>query len=167
DNNVKLQLKKVIDELLEAQGAPKIYKILEILHLISQCPKLTYLSSNSFADSIDQSQDHRINQVYAFVMKNFTRPITIEEMATLINMTPTSFCRFFKDRTHKQFVQYLTEVRIGYACRLLLEGELSISQVAYASGFGNLSHFNKQFKNIKQMTPTQFVEITKSSVLSI
>src|SRR5690606_12271631 len=88
DNNVKLQLKKVIDELLEAQGAPKIYKILEILHLISQCPKLTYLSSNSFADSIDQSQDHRINQVYAFVMKNFTRPITIEEMATLINMTP-------------------------------------------------------------------------------
>lgn len=163
DSSVKQQLKKVIDELLEAEGAPKIYKVLEILHIISQCRKLTYLASNSFVDSIDQSQDHRINQVYAFVMKNFTKTITVEETATLINMTPTSFCRFFKDRTHKQFIQYLTEVRIGYACRLLLGGELSISQVAYTSGFGNLSHFNKQFKNIKQMTPSQFIEIANKA----
>lgn len=166
DNSIKNQLKKVFNKLLEAEGAPKIYKILEILHIISQCPKLTYLSSNSFVDSIDQSQDHRINQVYAFVMKNFTKAIAVEEMARLINMTPTSFCRFFRDRTHKQFVQYLTEVRIGYACKLLLEGEFSISQVAYTSGFGNLSHFNKQFKNIKQMTPTQFIGIANTSPAS-
>ena len=72
-------------------------------------------------------------------------------------MTATSFCRFFKERTHKSFVTYLHEVRVGYACRLLLEGRLSVSQVAYESGFSNMSNFNKQFRKIKELTPVQFI----------
>jgi len=158
DPHVKATLKHTLNELIIAGGIPKIYKLLEVLHLMAACNDRQYLSSNSFVDSIDQSNNHRINQVYAYVMKNFTKAISIGEVATVINMTPTSFCRFFKDRTHKSFIRYLNEIRVGYACRLLLEGKLSISQIAYESGFGNLSNFNKQFREVKGITPTMFIK---------
>jgi len=157
DTQVKMRFKKQAEELLEMKGIQRIYKILELFHILSGSAKWAFLSSNAFVDSIDQSQDHRINQVYEFVMKNFTGPIKVTDVASIINMTPTSFCRFFRNRTNKPFLRYLTEVRIGYACRLLLEDKLSIAQVAYTSGFGNLSHFNKQFLNIKDVTPSQFL----------
>src|SRR5690606_8053275 len=91
DPSTKKQLKNAITRLIDAKGVPKIYSILEVLHSLSQCAHITYLSSNSFVDSIDQSQDHRINQVYEFVMKNFTTPIAVDDVASLISMTPTSF----------------------------------------------------------------------------
>ncbi|GAA4785287.1 AraC family transcriptional regulator [Olivibacter ginsenosidimutans] len=158
DQAVKATLKQIFDELLHTDGIPKIYKLLEVLHVMAVCNDRQYLSSNSFVDSIDQSNNHRINQVYAYVMKHFTKAISIADVAAVINMTPTSFCRFFKDRTHKSFIRYLNEIRVGYACRLLLEGQLSISQVAYESGFGNLSNFNKQFRAIKGINPTVFIK---------
>lgn len=163
DAQVKTLFKKLARELLEMKGFQRIYTILELFHILSGSDKLTFLSSTAFVDSIDQSQDHRINQVYEFVMKNFTRPVKVADVASIINMTPTSFCRFFRNRTNKSFLLYLTEIRIGYACKLLLEDELSISQVAYTSGFGNLSHFNKQFRTRKGVTPSQFLNYHKQT----
>lgn len=157
DPTTKANLKVLLERLYSTKGLPKVYLILEIFHLLTQCPKMVYLSSSSFVDIIDQDKDNRINEVYQYVMKNFTSSITIQDVASLVSMTETSFCRFFRDRTHKSFTQYVTEVRVGYACRLLLEGTLTIAQVAYSSGFGNLSHFNKQFKLLKGMTPSQFI----------
>lgn len=157
DRPTKMALRHLFEKLYNAKGLPKVYMVLEMFHLLTQCPKMVYLSSNSFVDSIDHDKDNRINEVYQYVMKNFTSSIAIQDVASIVNMTPTSFCRFFKDRTHRSFMRYVTEVRVGYACRLLLEGKLTIAQVAYSSGFGNLSHFNKQFRAIKQMTPTQFM----------
>lgn len=158
NHQTKHELKRIFIQLTEAQGMPKIYLILQLLHILAKCRNLDYLSSNSFANSFDKNADDRINKVYQYVMKNFTNSISTPKVASLINMTPTSFCRFFKERTHKQFIQYVTEIRVGYACRLLLEGTLTIAQVAYSSGFGNLSHFNKQFKTVKGITPSQFLK---------
>src|SRR5690606_2630180 len=93
----------------------------------------------------------------SYVMKNFSRDISIDEVASTINMIPTSFCRFFKERTNKQFIKFLNEIRTGYACRLLLEDKLSIAQIAFESGFGTVSNFNKQFKKVKGTTPSLFV----------
>lgn len=158
DESVKKSLRSVLEKLFISNGLPKICLILELFHLLTQSKQNRIFSSRSFAGSIERTDDNRINEVYQYVMKNFTRNVTIHEAASLINMTSTSFCRFFKDRTHKSFIQYVTEVRVGYACRLLLAGEMPIAQIAYSSGFNNLSHFNKQFKLLKNQTPTQFIE---------
>lgn len=155
------QTKQVVKEemilLRKLNGLPRICKLLDILHRLSVCKDMLPLSSKSFVAGIDQDRDHRINAVYQYVMKNFKRQISVQETAIVVNMTATSFCRFFKERTHRSFINYLHEVRVGYACRLLLEGRLSVSQVAYESGFSNMSNFNKQFRKIKQLTPVQFI----------
>ncbi|WP_236976079.1 AraC family transcriptional regulator [Membranihabitans maritimus] len=158
DSFTQSYIKEKLIMLPETTGLKRIVKLLQILERISESPGLIPLSSTSFMQSIDADQDHRINLVYEYVMQNFKESISIAEVAELINMTNTSFCRFFKERTNKSFVNYLNEIRVGYACKLLLEGELSISQIAYHSGFGNVSYFNKQFKKIKGTTPTEYLE---------
>ena len=158
DVELKKEIKAAIHELHTLSGLSRIYKLLRILDLLCSCKNSVSLSSNSFVASIDQGRDHRIRLIYEYVMKNFKQAVTIDEMASGINMTPTSFCRFFKECTNKSFITYLHEVRVGYACRLLLEGKYSIAQVAYESGFGNISNFNKQFLKIKKLTPGQFIK---------
>jgi len=158
DAETKKRLKTILTNLRQASGMTKIYMLLEVLHTISQSPGLTNLSSNSFLNSVEQGHDYRINQVYAYVMKNFSKTIMISDVASIISMTETSFCRFFKERTHKSFMRYLHEIRVGYSCKLLLEGNYSISQIAYKSGFGNMSNFNKQFKKVKNITPSSFLK---------
>jgi len=157
-NSQKKTLIENIDVLIESKGLLKISKLLEIIYIISECTDVQYLSSNSFINSIEQSQNHKINKVYEYVMKNFKNDISINEVASTINMIPTSFCRFFKERTNKQFIKFLTEIRMGYACRLLLEDKLSIAQIAFESGFGTVSNFNKQFKKVKGTTPSLFIK---------
>ena len=80
-------------------------------------------------------------------------------MATVINMNPSAFSRFFKRIHRKNFTTYLNEIRIGYACKLLIEGKQKVISICYDSGFNNISNFNRQFKKIKKMTPTEFVHL--------
>ena len=87
---------------------------------------------------------------------NFTRKIQLEDVSALINLSPKSFCRYFKSRTNKVFFTFLNEVRIGHACKLLIERDLNITQVCFESGFNHLSNFNRQFKKIKKITPSEF-----------
>jgi AraC-like DNA-binding protein len=98
------------------------------------------------------------------MISNFKNHISLEEVAQQLNMTSSSFCRFFRKSTNKSFVQYLNEIRVGYSCKLLIEKNYNISEVAYESGFENISHFNKQFKKIIRLTPTEFISLqsTKS-----
>ena len=143
--------------LLETKGIERINHLFSMLNNIANAPKKEFLSSYSFVASIEEGQNHRMNQVYRYVMANFKDQVTVKHLAEEVNMTATSFCRFFKKRTNKPFIQYLNEIRVGYACKLLFEENYTISQIAFESGFGNLSNFNKQFKKIKKVTPSQFI----------
>ena len=153
----KSQVSSKLAEVLDCSGILKICKLLEILHAISNCSEMDSLSSAGYSNTFDFSQVGRLNRIYDFVARNFRDRILLEEVAALVNMTKTSFCRYFKKRTHKSFTTYLNEVRIGYACKLLLEGEMSIAAVAFDAGFGNISNFNRTFKRLKEMTPSEFV----------
>jgi AraC-like DNA-binding protein len=73
-------------------------------------------------------------------------------------MTPSSFCKYFKKRTTKTYLGFLNEIRIGHACKLLMEDRMSIAGVCYESGFNNVSHFNEQFRKVKGMTPGQYLK---------
>ena len=156
-NRSKAVVKEELSLLPETKGIERINHLFSILNSIAAAPKNEFLSSYSFVTSIEEGQNHRMNQIYKYVMANFKDQVSVKHLAEEVNMTATSFCRFFKKRTNKPFVQYLNEIRVGYACKLLIEESHTISQIAYESGFGNLSNFNKQFKKIKQMTPSQFI----------
>jgi AraC-like DNA-binding protein len=89
-------------------------------------------------------------------MSNFTENIQIENVAKISNMSYSGFSRYFKNRTKKTFSHFVNEIRIGYACKRLMEDDVSISTVCFESGFNNLTHFNEQFKKIIKLTPYQF-----------
>jgi AraC-like DNA-binding protein len=89
-------------------------------------------------------------------MKNFRNKISLEVIADLINMTPSSFSRYFKSRVNKSFSDFLKELRIDYARKLLNENKISINSVSYDSGYTTLSNFNKQFKEVTGKTPLQY-----------
>ena len=98
-----------------------------------------------------------MNKIYKYIMTNFKEKISIADLAEEVNMTQTSFCRFFKKRTNKSFVNYVNAIRVGYACKLLYSENYNISEAAYESGFENISNFNKQFLKIKKHTPSQLL----------
>lgn len=159
DLETKTYIKEKLLILPETKGLKRIIKLLQILDKISESQGLNYLCKNRIPYTINyNSQDYRINKVNEFIMKNFQESIKVEDAAKQVNMTRTSFCRYFKQRTNKTFIHYLNEIRVGYACKLLLEEEMTIAQIAFESGFGNISNFNKQFKNIKNTTPTCYAD---------
>ncbi|MCU0386495.1 MAG: AraC family transcriptional regulator, partial [Flavihumibacter sp.] len=98
----------------------------------------------------------RLNDVFDFTIRNFQQRITLEEVAEIAHMTVTAFCRYFKKSTQKSYVQFLTEVRIGYACQQLQGTDKTILEISYDSGFNSPVNFNKQFYKLKKMTPRDF-----------
>lgn len=136
----------------------RVISVLEALNLVATTGEYRTLSSSGFISAIENSDSERINKVFDFILQNFTKVIRLEEISALVNLTPTSFCRYFKQHTQKTFSRYLNEVRISYACKLLREGNLTITGIAYESGFQNLSNFNRQFKKIRGKNPGAYLE---------
>lgn len=159
DQSTKETVKEKLMFLLHAKGIERVNTLFSILNCITLSPKNELLASQSFVNSIEEGQNARMNKIYRYVMANFKNEISVDQLAGEMSMTTTSFCRFFKQRTTKSFVQFVNEIRIGYACKLLHEGNYNIAQIAFECGFGNLSNFNKQFKKIKHNTPSQYVRM--------
>lgn len=133
-----------------------ILELLSILEELAQSEDYVYLNHIDYVSSAHDKSCEKINKVYNYTIEHFKDKIELSDVATLTNLSPAAFCRYFKTRTRKSYFNYLNEVRIAYACKLLMEGELDISQTCFASGFNNLSHFRKQFKSIVKMTPKEY-----------
>lgn len=145
----------ILGQLLVSEGVNKMMLLIKMLDVLSRDKKITFLNTPDY--SAQQSQtDKRINAVYSYVMSFYHRKIGSRDAAQIANMEQSAFCRFFKEKTQKTFVQFLTETRIDHACRLLLEKKLSITQIAYETGFNNMAHFYKQFKKITGLTPKEY-----------
>lgn len=149
----------VIQKLLSLRSLPATTAILEliaILDVLSRSTNFTYLNPSHYVSKAHEKSSEKVNKVYHYTIEHFREPIKLRDVASLTNHTTAAFCRYFKSRTRKSYFQYLTEIRIGYACELLLEDSFDIAHVCYASGFNNLSHFHKQFKKFVKMTPTEY-----------
>ncbi|MES1223584.1 MAG: AraC family transcriptional regulator, partial [Bacteroidota bacterium] len=114
------------------------------------------LSSKGFMQSPGDTDKERIKTVFEYTFNHYNEKITIDDLAALLNMTRESFCRYFKSKTKKTYVQFLMEVRIGYACRLLVEDEKNVAEISYDCGYNNISHFNHQFKFITGKKPVEY-----------
>ncbi|APQ15969.1 AraC family transcriptional regulator [Maribacter hydrothermalis] len=149
-------LKRLMLELLPMKGFDGILHLLKILNFISNTKEFKILASPGYTNTLREADTERMFKVYAYVMKNFKRKMTLTDLAKLTNMTPTSFSRYFKQHANKSFSEFVSEIRIGHACKLLIEKKMNVSQACYESGFQTLSNFNKQFKSITKRTPLSY-----------
>jgi AraC-like DNA-binding protein len=149
-------VKELLQNLLDESESNPIIALLQILQTLSQSPDARLLSSSDYPEEFDPHDTDRINQIYQYSLENFQQKISIEEIAGVANISPHSFCRYFKSRSRKTYSQFLLELRIGHACKLLLESNLSVAQVCFESGFNNFANFNKYFKTLTGKSPLKY-----------
>lgn len=137
-------------------GVERIIDLLTVLKAMAETTEYDLLSSISFTKNIGKNECERMNKVYQFIMDNYAENPSLGEISKIANMSPTAFCRYFKVHTNKTYTQFLNEVKVGNACKLLLDNELSISQICFEIGFNNFPHFNTQFKKFTGLTPKQY-----------
>ncbi|SDM05718.1 AraC family transcriptional regulator [Kriegella aquimaris] len=143
-------------QIADEKGFRRIIKLLEILDILASSEDYNLLSSPGYVNVFKGDDAEKMRLVYEYVMTNFKTKISLEEAAKMLNMTTTSFCRYFKPRANKTFTRFVNEIRIGHARKLLLEDNFNISQISYECGFNALSNFNRQFKAITDMSPHEY-----------
>ena len=155
-NNIAPSIIDSVEQLYSEQNEfKKLLLLIELLDNLANHTDKVLLSSEGYVNA-NKKKGSDIIQDYIF--QNFRKPIALDNIAAVANMNPTAFSRYFKRIHHKTFSQYLIEIRIGYACKLLIENKLPINQICYDSGFNNLSNFNKQFKKVKKMNPSAYLK---------
>ena len=142
----------------EKEGFYSVIKFLSILYELSLIENIQTLSSSSFAKIDDSTDSRRVRKIYEYINTHFTQQITLEDLANLVGMTPVALSRFFKLRSGRTISDYIIDIRLGNATRLLVNTTNSISEICYDCGFNNLSNFNRIFKRKKDCSPTEFRE---------
>ena len=155
----KERIVRNMETLQEEKETKRFVSLMNTLLLIAEAPEKRMLSSRSFLESYQKNSSSRLDKVYEFILNNFKDEINLEMVAKMVGMNTPAFSRYFKKVTNKTFIQYLNEVRIGYACKkLIYDPEKSVSEIGYESGFNNISNFNKQFKKLTHQTPSQYID---------
>lgn len=144
-----------LHQMSEEKPTERLLSLLKILVKLSQSRELKPLLSTGYSAN-NSGDTEKINHVFEFIMKHYTQEIYVHEIASKLNMSVASFSRYFKNHTRKTFSDYVTEIRIGRACRMLMEDNYSISEISYKSGFDNLSNFYRHFKKIIGIIPKDY-----------
>jgi AraC-like DNA-binding protein/mannose-6-phosphate isomerase-like protein (cupin superfamily) len=161
---VKEQVGQRLKTMLKEDGFDRLLALLHILQEMAEADDYEMLNASGFALEVSAQDQDRIEAIYQYVQQNFQDEVNLDEAARRANMTVPAFCRYFKKLTRKTFSQFVNEFRIAHACRLLGDDTLSIAAVSFESGFNNLSHFNRQFKNITNLSPRAYRKTLKRVV---
>ena len=149
------QLVTRIIEITETNGVDRILKLISILDILSK-KQIKLIAPNTFHNVVSKKSEVRINKVCLFIQNNFQNKIYLKEVADLIYLTESNFCKFFKKATGKTYSDYVNEIRINEASRLLIQTDKTISQISFECGFETLSYFNRVFLNKKGITPSVY-----------
>ncbi len=139
-------------------GMDQMTSFLQLLKEMSEIQDRKIISTPDI-EYFSQHGASRIDKVISFINKNYTRPIRLDEISSFSSMNSTAFCRFFKKETGKSLKNFIFAMRVGYACKLLLMNEMTISQISSECGFETISHFNKTFKKIAGFPPSEYRKI--------
>lgn len=148
-------IKEILFHVVNYTGVEKMIALFNVLSFLSGC-SYTLISSTINKYQINEETESRINKVCIFLQNNFSNKISLKEVAGMVYMTESNFCKFFKKTTTITFSSYLNDLRINAVCKLLLVSEENINNIAYSCGFESLSYFNRVFLNKKQMSPKAF-----------
>jgi len=150
-----------LEQLNESKGVNRFTLFIELLGELAQTEEWEHLASIAYSPLINSRHEDRINHAFGFLHEHFTEELRLPQVASECGMSPESFSRFFKKTTGKTFIGFLGELRISNACWLIQQSDLTITEICYASGFTNLSNFNRRFKKLKKLTPAEYRKISR------
>lgn len=149
----------MMKQLLHLKETEVILHLLSILNSLSESTNWQLLSSAGYNSKHSEETTERMSRVYDYIFNHFREEISLHTIASVACLSPEAFCRYFKKNTRKTFSEFLVEVRIGNACKLLQKNKLSTYQISVHCGFNNLSCFNRKFKAILQKTPVEYRQL--------
>lgn len=148
----------LVKKVYASSGLDRLIYFLQTLNALANAKEYELLSTPGYSNSINLADTERINTIMDFILDNFDEEICLDEAASLVHMNKSSFCRYFKYKTHKTFSEVLNEIRIANACKLLVNSDYTITEICYKSGYNNISHFNRQFKEITGLTAKNYTK---------
>lgn len=140
------------------EGFYAMMELFQILYELSKFDDARELSSSSFARVQPNTESRRVAKVKDYISTHYIEEIRLEQMSTMVSMSPTAFSRFFKLRTGKTLAEYIVDIRLGHAARKLIDTNEPVSQIGFSCGFNTLTNFNRLFKKRKGCSPTEFRE---------
>jgi AraC-like DNA-binding protein len=164
---LKSRVAPLIDNLIRVHAFDQYFGVLNILNILSKSEEFVVLNSEIIRQRIDENDGKRLNDVIQYTFERYADRITLEEISEVANMVPSAFCRFFKQRTRKTYFDFLNEIRIRNACKLLLNKDTTVVEICFKSGFNNLSYFNRKFKDVTGFSPLKYHRALKGDLSSI
>lgn len=149
-------LARSIQSMQEISGGPRLCRLLDVLVRLAEIRSYRLLSSPAFVPRLDPRAGDRINQVHDYVLEHLGESITVPVVAAGAGMSPSAFCRYFRRIMGRTFTEFVNEIRIGQACRMLMESDQPVSEIAYAVGYNSLSHFNSRFRSLRGRSPRAY-----------
>ncbi len=146
----------LLQNMASLSGLELYIELLKVFKHLLQIEERKYLTLPSSLPNAYEKDKDQVNKVYEYVFQNIQEGIKLKEAAGLVYMEPSSFCRYFKKKTNKTFMDYVKSVRIGIAAKLLAETDKQITQICYECGYNNLANFNHYFKVIMNKTPSEY-----------
>ena len=152
---------------VEKEKFVQFLKFLYILYELSMADGVKVLASSSFANTSRNKESRRVQKVKQYINDHYSEPLMLNDLADIAGMSPVAFSRFFRIRTNRTLSDYIADIRLGFAARLLVDTTKNISEICYECGFNNLSNFNRTFKNKRGSTPREFREMYKKHKVTV
>ena len=150
------KVRPILEKEVENKPFGKIITLLQILQILTEAEEYDRLSVDGYKGILSTEAGDRINLLYNYVEENYKKKITLNEVSSMVSMSEEAFCRFFKRVLNKPFFTFINEYRINIACKLLIESELQVSEIAYQSGYESLPFFYRQFQKFKDTSPLAY-----------
>ncbi|HJU45862.1 MAG TPA: AraC family transcriptional regulator [Chitinophagaceae bacterium] len=151
----KTRLNKMISGLEHQKGLHSIASLCECLQLIAETGEYDMVSTQDVTAFTSKKQE-RIDKIFRYTIDHFQDAITLNTVASYADMSVPAFCNYFRKSTKKTYIDFLNEIRIGYACQQLADTQKTVQEICFESGFNTLANFNKQFMQVKKRTPSQY-----------
>ncbi|GAB3025690.1 AraC family transcriptional regulator [Niabella terrae] len=154
--DARVEVKALMLKGVKAGPFERIIILLQILHTIANSKQYTVISSTELEYHGDMEDAKRLDKIYAYTLEHFKKDISLAEVASVSNLSVTSFCRYFKNTTKTTYLDFLIQVRVNFACQMIIEDKYSIAAICFECGFNNVANFYRHFKKIMQMTPSEY-----------
>ena len=152
------RVSKKIIKATKVSGIDRILLLLELLQELAETKDYVLLAGEYYHQNDYEMGSDRLTKVLHYISTGYQQKIELEKVAEMAHLHPSAFCRFFKEKTGKSLVEYVNDMRISYACKLIIENHHSISQICFEAGFNNLSNFNRTFKKQTGFTPSEYYQ---------
>jgi AraC-like DNA-binding protein len=150
------EVSEIMLQLPYLKSFDRMLNFFKMMDIIGKSKSNIQLASKEYLKLRFRTGNKRIAAIHEYLMSNYREDVDLKRLAALVSMAEGSLCRFFKMNMGMTLFEYLNQIKTEFACKLLMDQDLSITEVCLDSGFNNISHFNKQFKKITSVTPSEY-----------